>query len=332
MKKFFSLFLVVALVIVAMMFVACDEEPAETSITKVTVEGPAIDNPASEEHHEHLLGTPKVVPATCISEGYTEYVCMDPECNYVYRDTYNTDENAHNFEVYNETVSATCQVAKKEQSTCTLCGYVGTKIGETVDHNYTVLVEDVPATCTVDGHLTQKCEWCEKTKTTPYVAEGHSFTELVETVDAKCTVDGYTINKCANCEETKTSIIDAIGHNMGAWEVYIPNINEYGQCVDGTDIQYCQNEGCHYEQTRKNPMHSNSTKVVVDPTCTTVGYTEYTCQNPNCNLVYYGDWNDRVDEHVYGDWQDYEGYEGYEVNYCTICGYAWHREIKKTED
>jgi hypothetical protein len=151
-------------------------------------------------------------------------------------------------------------------------------------------------------------------------ALGHSFTEHIETVNATCTTDGHTIHKCANCDEEEKVVLEATGHNMSDWEVLVPNVSEYGECVVGTDIKRCQNEGCKHFETKDVPAHNGVAMAVVPPTCTTIGYTVFKCEN--CELTYYGDFKECVSEHVYGDWQDYEGYEGYKVHYCTICGHA----------
>ncbi len=322
MKKFFSLFLVVALVIVAMMFVACDG-----SKQTVEVEGPAVNNPASDEHHEHKLGKPVTKEVTCVSEGYTEYKCSDTNCNYVYRDNYHSDSNAHKYGKEEVITAPTCQVAKETKAVCQYCGDERITVGEVVAHNFNVLVEEVPANCVNDGYTIHKCQWCEETKTTVLKAKGHSFTEHKETVKATCTTDGYTINKCANCDEEETIVHPATGHNMSDWEVLVPNVSEYGECVIGTDIKHCQNEGCEYTETKEVPAHNGVAMAVVPPTCTTFGYTVYKCEN--CELTYYGDFKDRVSEHEYGDWHVYEGYEGYKVHYCTICG---HAAIEPKED
>lgn len=278
MKKFFSLFLVAALIIVAMMFVACnDNQPVE--------ELPAVDNPASELYHEHPLKK-KVVDPTCVSGGYTEYTCTDASCKYVYRDTFvPMVESAHKYPnegKYSVKVSPTCQVAKVEERTCSLCGFVDVKEGSTVSHNYSVVLNQVNPTCTEDGYADKKCQWCDEQTTVKLNKKGHSYT---------------------------------------AWEVLVPNVNEQGECVIGTEIRTCK--VCEHTETRELPAHRGIEMAVVEPTCTKAGYTVYKCEV--CELSYYGNFKKPTNVHIFGDWQDYVGYEGYEARYCTTCEHFEYR-------
>lgn len=254
MKRFFSLFFIVALISVAMILVSCGTEEFE--------------HPVSEEFHEHDFES-TVVDPTCISIGYTEHKC---ECGYVFRDEFITDESAHDFNDWKVTVNPTCTLKKKEQRDCKTCGLIQTKEGNTVSHNFSIFVEEVPYTCTENGHIINKCQWCDEiNKTTltakhiwtawtveipnldPYgkcdigleirdctVCGAHEERELaphnfvaVKTIAATCTTKGYTVYECSHCGFTYFgSYQNATGkHTFSKWK----DCTEY----EGYEVRSC---------------------------------------------------------------------------------------------
>jgi hypothetical protein len=101
----------------------------------------------------------------------------------------------------------------------------------------------------------------------------------------------------------------------------VPNVNEQGECVIGTEIRTCK--VCEHTETRELPAHRGIEMAVVEPTCTKAGYTVYKCEV--CELSYYGNFKKPTNVHIFGDWQDYVGYEGYEARYCTTCEHFEYR-------
>ena len=274
MKRFFSLFFIVAILCLAMVMVSCGKEEADVAV-------PEIDNPTSEEHHVHKLEEPQEVKPTCISGGYNEHKCSDSECGYVFRDNFTShDKSVHKFGAYVETVTPTCQVAKVEERTCSLCGLVEVKNGSVVAHNFSELVENVPYTCFEDGHKTEKCQWCDETKTTVFKAS-HTFTE---------------------------------------WNVDVPNVDAFGNCVIGLESRDCT--VCEHHEEREIKPHTFETKVV-KPTCVEMGYEKHVCTN--CEFIYFDNYKPATGKHNYGAWVDYDDYVGYEAHYCDTCGHAEYR-------
>ena len=95
------------------------------------------------------------------------------------------------------------------------------------------------------------------------IAENHTYTIETITKNPTCTEAGEKTLSC-NCGQYITEVIPAAGHSF----------------VDGV-CSVCQAEdptGC---------THSNKTEHVVAPTCTTKGYTSYTCDD--CNTVIKGE-------------------------------------------
>ncbi len=102
----------------------------------------------------------------------------------------------------------------------------------------------------------------------------HSYVETV--VAPTCTKKGYTLHKCSCGDEYKDNEKEVLGHLFGEWNVTTPATEE----KDGEETRTCTRENCEYIEMRKIPKldHTHSyTETVVEPTCTTKGYTLHKC-------------------------------------------------------
>ncbi len=109
--------------------------------------------------HQHSY-TERIVPATCIEQGYTILTCS---CGYNYKDNY-TKALGHNY----------------ENGLCTRCG---AKDPNAHTHKYTETV--TKPTCTAQGYTTYTCSACGDSYEGSYTAAlGHSYK------DGKCTSCG----------------------------------------------------------------------------------------------------------------------------------------------
>ena len=109
------------------------------------------------------------------------------------------------------------------------------------------------ADCTSYGEITYTCS-CGATKTELIAPWMHDY-QITDSRDATCTTDGYIEFTCQNpgCGATKRQIIERYGHDYNGGNV-------------------CNNCGHTIE------IHTHSYDInTVAPTCTTMGYTEYTC-------------------------------------------------------
>lgn len=353
MKRFFSLFFIIAILCLAMILVSCGKKEE----AKPEVKLPEIDNPVSAEYHEHAV-TKNIVKPTCVSGGYTEYVCT--VCDYVYRDTF-TDrvKNAHQYSAYTTTVTPTCQTNKVEKRTCLLCGNVDSKIGGVVPHSYGSFTTVKSPTCTEEGLEERFCVYCGgsdtrtisklshnygayETKQDATCQQGkievkmcldcgyeykrtsdplpHNYSEFVEKVDSGCLTDGHETYKCSMCAKTKTTIFPA-HHTFTDWTVDIPNVNTLGECVIGSESRDCT--VCELHEQRDIPAH-NFVDTVVAPTCAEMGYTEHVCEN--CGFTYLDNYKSATGEHNFSAWVDYPGYPGYKTHSCDTCGYIDYKE------
>ena len=236
-------------------------------------------------------GTTEIIPATgthtyggwttvstanCISKGVKTrecYVCGKVE-------TEITNETAHSWGAWTEVTPATCTGKGVQQRSCPTCGQSETQETAALGHNY-VQSAVVPATCEADGYTLKVCNrsGCgaqQITNKTP--KKGHSWTMVSH--DADCTHSAYTEYKCANdsshnynkYEETKP----ALGHDFSGTET----VTKAATCTtDGTKTIACTR--CTEVQTVTIPKlgHNYTAGTAVDPSCTTSGYTPYTCAN-----------------------------------------------------
>ena len=121
-------------------------------------------------------------------------------------------------------------------------------------------------TCTLGGKRQGECAACGE-----YVIEtlsplGHDF-ETTSHTPATCTTDGITTLTCKTCGHVKNQINYATGHDFG---------------TDGV---------CSVCSYTPDPHDHTLTKTVTAATCTTVGYTTYTC---DCGYSYRTDYIDQL--------------------------------------
>ena len=140
-----------------------------------------------------------------------------------------------------------------------VCEYCGEKYGEIGGH-----ISAGAATCEV-------AETCSVCNTTLTPATGHNM------ADATCTVPSTCQNGCG------LTTGEALGHTWGDWEV----TKEATETEDGSQHRFCS--ACNEEEidviNRLDHVHSYQS-VVTAPTCTTAGYTTYTC---SCDDSYVAD-------------------------------------------
>ena len=180
----------------------------------------------------------KVVAPTCVTEGYTIYVC--DLCGESYIDKY-VDKLGHSFTNYVSDKNATCEKDGTKTAKCDRCDLTDTIIDEDskLGHSFTNYVSDKNATCEEDGTKTAKCDRCDLTDT---IADedsklGHSFTNYVSDKNATCEEDGTKTAKCDRCDATDT-IIDE-GSKLGhSFTNYVSDKNATCE-EDGTKTAKC---------------------------------------------------------------------------------------------
>ncbi len=140
----------------------------------------------------------------------------------------------------------------------TLRGFADGELGDVHSHSF-VESSRTEATCTVAGEVVYTCR-CGFSKKEIIEPLQHNY-QVVYTLNPTCSTDGYIDFECLNenCTATKRQVLDRLGHDYG-------DDNVCDRCYHTIEIH----------------DHDYSI-VVILPTCTTMGYTEYTC---SCGHTY----------------------------------------------
>lgn len=214
--------------------------------------------------------------ATCETDGKLLEICS--RCGEVKVTA--TPKGEHSYETH--TVAATCTTPGYTVKECSICGdrHI-TDITSVLAHNYESIV--TPATCEAGGHTTHICFGCGSSFITDYTnALGHSFDGGTTITNATCNGEGVTEYRCTRCGYHKLEGDTANGHVPGA-------------AATCTEPQLCTKCGAVIAKA----LGHNYTSVVTKPTCTTMGFTTYTCSR--CKDTSKGDYTEATG-HKAGDW------------------------------
>lgn len=255
----------------------------------------------------------KTVKPTCTTDGYTVYTCT--RCG----DSYNGDiVKALGHDYRPVTTDATCTEDGYVTHTCTRCKTFYKEEGaEKLGHIEVIDAEAVDATCMEAGSTeSSHCERCGEilSEAEPVEALGHDYESVVS--EPTCEEAGYTTHTCTRCEDVYTdNEIEALGHEYGQWElIEIPTEEK-----DGLERRDCVSCDAYETQIVEYVPHSYVTEVI-DPTCTSQGYTVYTCTE--CGFSYEDDYTEMID-HDYDEWfveiEPTHNTEGVERRNCKHC-------------
>ena len=178
------------------------------------------------------------VPATCVTQGITVYQCTD--CS----DTYQvlTEELGHDWQP----------------------------------------VEAADATCNAGGYIAyEKCSLCGAYKEysrVPVNTANHNYIREV-TTEATCTSEGLATFTCADCGASYTEVIPATGHTYSEIEATEDYLATDATCTAAATYYYSCACGAKGTETFSSgeALGHNYESAVTAPTCTTAGYTTYTC-------------------------------------------------------
>ena len=212
--------------------------------------------------------------ADCQQGGFILNMCQS--CGDFYTET--TPATAHTYK--DNKVSATCIKAGYTEHICEDCGdkYI-TDITSIVSHAYESKV--IEPSCEAKGYTSYTCSVCNNMYTDEYTDEtGHTWDEGRTVTASGCVSEGVIEHKCINegCREKLVIATDANGHTPGA----------EATCTEPQICKVC-------ETVLELPKGHNHTANIVEPTCTQMGYTVYTC---DCGDTYTADYTDKA-EHSY---------------------------------
>ncbi len=223
--------------------------------------------PAIGHDHEDIV----IREANCMQGGLILSVCKN--CGDFYQTT--TPTGAHTYKT--NVINPTCRNVGYTEHICDICGdnYI-TDIKPLISHAYESITKK--PTCEDKGYTTYTCTMCGSSYVSDYTdPTGHNWDEGHIITSSTCTSEGVTEYHCQNdgCNEKMIKADSATGHTPG----------KAATCTEPQICEVCQTvlampTGHHY--------HSE----VIPPTCTSMGYTTYTC---DCGDSYVGDYTDMLD-------------------------------------
>ena len=223
----------------------------------------------------HTYKAVTIREATCKQGGLKLWLCSD--CGDFYEET--TPVAAHKYK--SEKHNPTCRITGYTEHTCEVCGdnYI-TNITPIISHSFERITKE--PTCIDKGYTTSTCTMCDYHYVSDYTdALGHSWDEGHTVTNSTCDAEGVIEYHCLNdgCTEKMIKATNAYGHTPGA----------AATCTEPQRCTVCDTvlelpTGHHYDSK------------VIAPTCTSIGYTVYTCRD--CGDTYTGDYTDKA-EHNY---------------------------------
>ncbi|MGN0173129.1 MAG: hypothetical protein ACI39F_01710, partial [Acutalibacteraceae bacterium] len=229
---------------------------------------------------EHVANTAldKVVPPTCIDQGYTEHICAI--CGETYIDTYTEITGIHTPDLSKDKVVApNCTYEGYTEHYCTVCKqtYKDTFVDKVPDAHEIKTMQGKAATCTEKGLTDGKyCELCRSVFVGQQEIPALGHKEVTDKgYAATCTNEGLTDG--THCERCNTVIseqntIPALGHKEVVDKGYAATCTKDGL----SDGKHC--DRCNEVLVKQNVIpalgHTKATDKAVAPTCTETGLTE----------------------------------------------------------
>ena len=216
-------------------------------------------------------------PATCIEEGSVVEKCS--QCTYEVK-VATIPKLQHDFSgEVTDKKDATCTEDGSKTIQCKTegCTETTTVIIPHTGHTWNAWTITKPATNTADGEMTRTCSNGICTETVVIPKGGHIWDNGTVTKDATCTETGTMVYKCnnsdhANCTASYEVAISIKEHTIAQREI------ESTCKVEGSVEAYCSK--CNRvlsTETIPVKAHVYTAGTAVAPTCTTSGYTPYTC-------------------------------------------------------
>ena len=249
--------------------------------------------------------------ATCKQGGLVLTLCK--KCGDFHEKT--TPASAHQYKT--EKHNPTCREVGFTNHICEVCGdnYI-TDITPLIAHAYERITKN--PTCVDKGYTTSTCTMCGYHYVSDYTdPTGHSWDEGHTVTNATCTGDGVIEFHCKNCSEKMIKAETASGHTPGTAAtcteaqtcekcgtiLALPNGHEYQSEVTeptctsiGFTTYTCSVCGDSYTSDTKDKLPHSYVPTTTAPTCTSMGYTAYTCSD--CGDEYVSDYTDKT-PHTY---------------------------------
>ena len=209
--------------------------------------------------------------ATCKQGGLVLTLCAD--CGDFYQTTTATGE--HKYKSVNH--NPTCKNVGYTEYTCEVCGdnYIN-NIQPLISHSYERVTKE--PTCLDKGYTTSTCTMCGYNYVDDYKdALGHDWDKGHTVTNSTCDAEGIIEHNCKNdgCTEKMIKATSANGHTPGT----------EATCTEPQICLVC-------ETVLELPLGHSHSEEVIEPTCTAMGYTIFTCE---CGDSYMADYTDKID-------------------------------------
>lgn len=218
----------------------------------------------------HNYKTVTIREATCKQTGLKIIMC--DKCGDFHEET--TPLAAHSYKTVRH--NPTCRMTGYTEHTCDICGdnYI-TDITPIISHSFERITKQ--PTCLDKGYTTATCTMCGFNYVSDYTdPTGHDWDEGHTITNSTCDAEGVVEFNCKNCTEKMIKATDATGHTAG----------KAATCIEP---QVCEKCGTVLEL----PTGHHYDSEIVEPTCTSMGYTVYTCRD--CADSYTGEYTDKSD-------------------------------------
>lgn len=216
--------------------------------------------------------------ATCTKNGYITRKCaVHDDCGLT--STEIIAATGHT-ETAIPAVEATCTApGSSAGSKCTVCDevIVAPVTLPALDHAWGN-EKVTPASCKEAGKIEYTCTrtGCTATRTVEIPVDGDAHNYITTVQQATCTDDGSVVTKCSLCGDTTTETIPAKGHTFTGTETIV---DEATCTLDGLKTIKCASCDATTEVIIPKLGHKMVAGVAVEATCTSSGYTPYTCEN-----------------------------------------------------
>ena len=272
--------------------------------------------------------------ATCETDGKKMDLCA--RCGEVKVTA--TPRAEHRYKTY--PVAATCTSSGYTVQECTVCGErTITNLTNALPHDYKAIV--TPATCETGGQALHRCEGCGSSFVTDIIEPlGHSWDEGKQLISPTCTGEGLMEYHCTRCNVQRLEQIESNLSNLhtntihkipanstSATDTIASSGHIAGPAATCTTPQTCTVCGAVLAAATGHHFYEKTTA----PTCTTMGYTVYTCVT--CGLTNKGDYVDALGHNYRTDIKAPTCTEGGHTTYaCTRCDNSFVTDYREALD
>lgn len=255
----------------------------------------------------HDYETVVIREASCRQGGLELHMCKN--CGDFYTESTSMTDHTYTTNI----VAATCTMNGYTEHICIDCGYKYiTDLTPLAKHDYREKI--TASTCTTRGFTTYTCVVCGDTYISDYTEPlGHDWDDGHTVTNSTCESEGVIEYDCKRCDETMIAAVSATGHTPGAAAtctepqtctvcgaiLELPTGHSYTSeiteptCTSFGYTTYTCTEGDNtYISDYTDKTAHNYNTVVTAPTCTTMGYTTYTCVD--CGDTYVSDYTDKI--------------------------------------